>query len=750
MEPLISTISVHLLSDFIYDIIKLEKSEKTSPLSEAIESTERYFDGIEGLGVTIQQWLLDPRVADILNSYIEGQTGNSELPLSTLVAKLADDTQFYLGDASTACGKEVIDVFLTKIRSAYLRVPSTAGLHIANRQETRFDAVDEQLRQLKVMIEASEGLGTSLQARFDEATAKIDSEDFPAASVLFESLLADLERAPRRDRKIERRIHVSLGNIAIRFFEQAKAAKHFRAAAELDDDPIRAAVNLAAADLTEQKPQEALDRLRNLSGVESSPLVYECAATRAQALLQLGRSHEAIEALRSIEASGKEVQRLELLGLAYREAGRIDDAERTYREALTLEPSRPELQHVLAHAVIVSGIDFHNQYPGLPVPPPIKDKIEETASLLQAAAAKFRAQGRIRAALEADGALAVAHVLQDRLSDAIRILEPVTQSDVATANDWRTLGFAYAKSNEFNRAAFAFKNAISRRRDSETEFLYAETLLLAGKPDDALEFVSDKAALPVSQSNVLFHVVKTRALLAKRQFSKAREAIELAQKQLPDDADVLLASAELYFAVGQHAEATREFESALKNATGAAETRVRFTFGGFAAAQKKFTQAVDLWKPLIHCDKPSHLLDNYVRAAFNCRRFSEITVIAEKVRNAGTQASAVFADVAAAAYERLDGLVEAGYWLECLGNRYGNRPEHIIRLSQIKLRLGEREQAIELLDASRATLTEAKDIMGFAQAYSILGKHREAIELGYSATLPANSADHCCPGKLSE
>jgi tetratricopeptide (TPR) repeat protein len=741
MESIGSAIAVHLLGAFIYDTVKLAKGEETSPLTEAIESTVRYFEGIEGLEATFRQWLLDPRVTEILTKYVEGETGRKELQIPTLVSALLSNTQFYLGEDSPAAGEEVIELFLTKVRAAYLARSSTAALHIANRQEVRFDALQEQIQHLTTEVQTGGGLKTTLQTHFDEATAKMEAEDFPAAKASFEILLVEIERAPVRDRNLERRVRVNLANLAVRFAEEDTAVKHYRIAAALDGDPKRAALSSAIADLNAQKPQEALDRLEAMADAQSSSFEYEYSAAKVGALLRLKRYNEAVELARSIHIDGKEVRRLELLGLVYRESGRQDAAEQAYRDALVLEPSRPELQHALADVLLAPAIEIHNQHPGVDLAPSIKERIDEAGNLLQSAALRFHTQGRRSAVLEVHSALAVVRALQGRFSDAIRVLEPVVQSGAASANDWRALGFAYINTNEPENAAAAFKKAAIKQRDPETEFLYTQTLLMSGKPDDVLAYVSERTTPPVSESNLRWHMVKSRALAAKRHFSQARDTISLAQRLFPNDAEVLLTSAALFDDTGQYTEAKNAFEEALKNATGTVEMSVRHAFGGFAARRKDFGRAVDLWKPLIRPNRPDSLLDNYVRVAYNSRKFAEITSVAKDIKNSGTKASVVFADVAAAAYERLDELGEASYWLEYLGDHYGNRPEHIARLSKIKLRLGDREQAIELLNASRATLTDANDIMGYGQAYSMLGLHRDALQLAHSAIPAADNAD---------
>lgn len=734
MESLASSIAVDLLLKVARDVFEPVKGSETSPLGEAIESTQRYFPTIEGLNETLRQWLRAPCVAKALTDYVEGQTGRKEIPIADLVSTLVKDTPFYMGDDSSATAGDIIEVFCGKLRTAYLKSP-VASLHLANRIESGFANTGEQLREIKEL------LSPTLQKQFDEAVVKMEAGELLAATTLFESLLAAIERAPIRDRSLERRVHIHLGNLARSFQEGDKAVRHYRAAAELDEDCKRATLNAAAADVIEQKPQEALERLDGLQDMETSSMAYEYFAARVSAYIGLKRFDQAIELARDISRKTKEARRFELLGHACREAGRLEEAEQAYRDALALGPPKSDLQHILADLLLVPAVESHNQHAGVDVHLSMRSRIEEAGNLLERAAAQYRTEGRQRAALQADSGLAVVRALQNRFSDAVTVLEHVVQSGQATANDWRTLGFAYTNIGQPDKAVNAFKNALDQQPDPEIEFLYAAALLISGRPRDALTFASERATVPVSEPSIRWHMLKSAALKARREFSQARELISLAQRDFPNDAEVLLASAELYGETGQYAEASNAFEKALKNATGSVERQVRFAFGGFAARQRDFRRAAELWKPLVRYDPPNDLLDNYVRAAYNSHQFADITSIAKSIKDSSLRASDGFADVAAASYESLDDLLEASYWLEYLGEKYGNRPKHIARLSIIKLRLGKHEQAAELLNASRATLTDPEDMMRFARAYSRLGQHRDAVKLAYAASCECNDAN---------
>jgi tetratricopeptide (TPR) repeat protein len=737
----VSTIALGIISNLVTDLLNWTAGGQVAPLDAAIQSTASLFPGLEGVEDTLRQWLQSVAVSDALRAFVAGEVGRDEFPVEQLASILVEKAGFYLPEHSEATAEKIISTFLVKVRSAYLTNSPAGLLHVANRQEARFDGIQQQLYQVTASVDSAGGLRPALQTHFDQALARLEAGDYPAAKALFETLLTEFERAPLRDRHLERRIRASLGQIAASLGDNDGAINHYKRAIEMDDDPVRAAVNSAVVDLIEQKPDEALGRLASVSGLESSSVTFEYSAVKVEALLRLKRHQEAVDAALSVRVAGKETQQFELIGRAYRESGALEAAEKAFRAALAVNSSRAEAQYFLAEVLFTPAIEYRNQHPGMPMPAHLQKKLEAAANLLEGAAASFRRQGRNGAAAEVESTLAVVRSLQDRFADSIRLLEPIVKSADATANDWRILGFAYVSTNEPGKAVDALKCSIAKDPDPITEFLYAQALIMAGRADDALAFAQTKATEPITADNVRWHITKANALGAKRQFSKAREVLTTVRQQDPTNAEVLLTLAELYEATGDDAEAANAYEQALKNATGADETRVRYMFGGFSARRKEHGRAVELWRPLLRREKPNTLLDNYLRVLYNSRGLSEITSIAENIRKSGEKASAICAEVAAATYQRLDDLNEASSWLEYLCDNYGNKPEYITQLSTIKFRLGRRDEAMELLDASKVTLKDAKDLMGYAQAYSMLGRHRDAIELGRRAVLLATDPD---------
>ena len=594
-----TTIALGIISNFATDLIRWASGEQVVPLNDAIDSTVASFPQLEGLDSTLREWLRSAAVQDALRRVIEGQVAVSEFPVEQLASVLIEDAGFYLPEHSEATATKVISTFVAKVRSAYLTKSSLAVLHVANRQEALYTS-------LQAAIESAGGLKPALQTHFDQAIAQLDAANYPAAKTLFESLLTEIQSSSLRDRSLERRIHASLGQAQACLGERDSAISHYEKAIELDDDPVRAAVNSAVVSLIEQKPDEALHKLTTVVSAEASSVPFEYNAAKIEALLGVKRNKEALDTARTLNFPGKEALQLELSGRAYRECGMLDDAEKSFRNAISINPSRPELQYCLAEVLFSPVVDYRNQHPGLPIPADMQAKLDDAGSALQRAAGGFAQQGRTRAAGEVESALAVVRNLQGRFPDSIQLLERITKSEHATANDWRLLGFAYVSTNQSGKAADALRHSLALGADQMTEYLYAQALIMDGRADDALHYAESKATEPVAPDNAKWHVTKANALGSKRQFSKAREVLTAVLTADPNNAEVLLTLAELYDATGDDSEAANAYEQALKNASGPQETRVRYEFGGFAARKRNHRRAIELWQPLVQKDKPTH------------------------------------------------------------------------------------------------------------------------------------------------
>ena len=111
MNPVVSTIALNVLSNFITDALKWAKGTDIPAITKAITSTELLFPELDGVAKTLRQWLMDSKVAAVLSSYVEGHTGTNDLPIEALVSVLLTKTHFYLPEHSQATAKRIISAF---------------------------------------------------------------------------------------------------------------------------------------------------------------------------------------------------------------------------------------------------------------------------------------------------------------------------------------------------------------------------------------------------------------------------------------------------------------------------------------------------------------------------------------------------------------------------------------------------------------------------------------------------------------
>lgn len=743
----VTTIALNVLSNFVTDALKWAKGEEVTPIREAVDSTELSFPELNGIANTLGEWLCHPKVNRVLTAYLEGRLGQNEFPISDLATTLLTATQFYVPEHSQPTAEKVISTFVSKLRAAYLADNSSGILYLANRTEAnasreqaQLTALEHKLEKLDREVATAGGLRPSLQTHFDTAAAALDSGDYPAAKALFESLSEEIRVAPVRDVELERRVFVNLANIASGLWDHPTAIRYYKRAAEIDRDPVRGVVNMAIADLLDLKPAEAL---RRLEAVDAPPISsnYEYWSAKVNALVRLGRMGEAVQIALSINVPGKEALKLQLLGFTYLHAGNLPEAESALRSAVERDSNRPESHLLLGETLFMPAREQYLQNTGETLSSELKARIDEAALYFESSANILRRQGKVDVAIDAEASLAIIRGLQGRFRDSISLLQTVVRSPRATANAWRNLALSYINCNEIPNAIEALERAIAMEPDPNTELMYVQILKMSGRGDRALQICSAKAEEPVTPENLRWHVAKAETLVSIRKYSRAREVLASVQQQFPGNPEVLLNLAELQENTGNHAEAEVAYEQALKNATGLLERRIRYQYGGFCLNQKKYSRAVDLWRPLVDTQTPNILLDHYQVALYNSRKLSEAASIAATFRRTGLRPSLLFAECASSIYERLDDLREARYWLEYLCNASGNKPKYIAQLSGIYLRLGEKEQGLELLDASHSTLDSAADFMSFAQAYSSLGKHQPAVAFALKAVKLANDPD---------
>lgn len=743
MEPVISTIALSVLGNLATDLVRWSAKQKVDAIQDAIDSTTDTFTAIEGLSKTLSEWLTNPRVLDVLSTFVQGQIGPAEVPIQDLASALINQTQFYLPGHATPTAEKIILRFISKLRAAYLANHQTSGLYIANRQEVQFGIVNQQLAEIRNEIRSVNNPTSLFARRFDSAVAELNGGNVLIARSMLESLLEDLRSAPLRSGDLERSVHAKLGVSLSLLDDRTQAAYHLRAAAEFEkEDPARGTANSAAADMLEEKYEQALAKLENVQLNDENDNFYYW-HSKVMALVGLQRFDEALAIAKRTDIGGTAAARSNLIGTVYLHARRYDEAAIEYQIAAETDGQSAESYFGTGEMLLFPLVALQNQDQfGRVHPPQFSEKLERAAGYLRKAAALFRAKGRSTAATHADEKLALAYCLQEKFSEAIHLLEPIVQDTIEGRQNLVNLGFAYLAADQPSKAVAAFRRALAIECDANTERAYVQVLVGIGQTQQALDYLRPRITQAVTENTLHLHLGLANVHCARREYSLAKKILDDLRRNFSEKAEVLLAEAELHQATSNFPAALTAYHAALKNAVGRLETRVRFQFGRFCFGQKDFAQAAAIWKPMMRLGGSPQLRDWYVIALYNSREYEEVIRISEEMRLSGTEVSDVFADVASAANEQLSNLQIARYWLEYSCDHYGNKPDLVLRLAQIELRLGRREKAVELLDATKSALkNEPHDLLNFAKSYSLLGKPEESLDLAFKAAQIEKSAE---------
>jgi tetratricopeptide (TPR) repeat protein len=237
MDPqgLATSIAINLFSNFVSDLLKRGEGSRSSPIKGAITSTVEKFPDIEGLGLTLEQWLHSPAVRNALEEYAKGLTGFDPVRIDALSRTLVQNTQFYLPDGAEATAREIVSRFFSEIREQYLTIPELGISHLANRLEEGISISVAGFESLK--SEVGELAGDVLERQIDEARDHLQRHEDDIARQICEKL-----RQGTWDRLNARqkfRVLSNLATINIRQENMNEAARLFIEAKGFQpDDPL--------------------------------------------------------------------------------------------------------------------------------------------------------------------------------------------------------------------------------------------------------------------------------------------------------------------------------------------------------------------------------------------------------------------------------------------------------------------------------------------------------------------------------
>jgi len=240
-QGLAISVSINILSNLLTDLLKSVQGSRSSPIERAITSTVEKFPGIEGLKITLEQWLHSPGVLGALEEYAKGLNGFDPIKIDALSRTLVKSTQFFLPDNAEAVAREVVSQFFSEIRAQYLAIPELAIPHLANRLEEGISISRAGFESLKSEVEelrdSHDAIGSALDFQIDTARDRLQRNEYDVARQICEDLR---QRSwDRMDARQKFRVLSNLATVNLRQENLNDAAKLFIEATGFQpDDPV--------------------------------------------------------------------------------------------------------------------------------------------------------------------------------------------------------------------------------------------------------------------------------------------------------------------------------------------------------------------------------------------------------------------------------------------------------------------------------------------------------------------------------
>lgn len=733
-----------ILKSIAIDIVRASLTGKQPPTAVAIRETAEAFSAIEGLEESLHQWLSNVEVKKQFQLFIEGLRGIGDVPINTLVERLLE-TQFFLGDQSREEGRKILAFFFIAARKHHLAEPSVGLPHLANRFDVGLAQLSAQLepiasgvQQFLRTVNSSSSEPTGLDKQLDDQLERVDQlirdDKYADAQVL----LGELERRWLSNNPlppaIRARFHKLRGRILIATGENEGAAISLSEASELDPDADRAAINKAVAGLLKGNAEAALHILDNAS--DAARRLFQYFAARANVLISLKRFDEAAMVAQSAPTSNdsEEADRELLIGSAMREKHDYEKCREHAQRNLVLAPDNPDGLSLLATCSYEPALQQVNdqKLPPFMIPTELRAALLEGLALSLKAAARFEDQARSDRAFQERLMVGVISLALGSMSDAIAALNSVAKrSKRYGSKAWKHLGMACMTDGKYLDAVQALRHAVEEEGADDAKRLLFHAFVLAGDYREAETLARKEAAL--NQSDIKWQLAIAETLRGTRRWREGRTLLESLYAANPGEPYVALEFARHYAEIHRHDEAEMFFSEALNKSAEPLKSLVRFEYGGFLFRRQKFEKAIELWSPIVLRENLSGLLENYCISLFYVKRYDEVLDVLQRLQTQKHELSQTLLEIAAATHESVGNLDQAIECYERLGDKFGNQAKHLKQLAMVFLRRGRKDRANDLLDGTRERIKKGKDKIAFAQAYSYLDRHPDAVELAHEA-----------------
>ncbi len=325
--------------------------------------------------------------------------------------------------------------------------------------------------------------------------------------------------------------------------DNAGARNSFERAMALDGKYYPALASLAALDLAEKKPEASRKRFE--AAISADPRNHQAKLGLAALLRQTGAPPSEILALldAAVKASPGDLQsRLRLIDFHW-SSGNLKAAQAASQEADTAIPNRRELLMLMGRIQLASkdfqqALTTFNRVVALqPSSAPAALGIAEAmAGQKDYPAAERQLQRLLQGnpqLLPARRMLAGVYLARDRKAEAIALARDLQKLSPAQASGYALEAEVEAQQRNWNGAQAAYRTALQKQPSTEFATKLHATLLMAGKPDEALKLSNGWIAEHPKDAAFRFYL--SDAALARKDWPEAEKGYREVLRVQPEN-----------------------------------------------------------------------------------------------------------------------------------------------------------------------------------------------------------------------
>ena len=501
-----------------------------------------------------------------------------------------------------------------------------------------------------------------------------------------------------------------------------KAKAEFEAILKRRPDDVYSALWLARLYRCENHPDDAEKVLRAVLEHDSSngPALEQL----SQILVDEGRSQEAITLLTQAAGDSSSPDIYDLLGDAYAQSKDLAKAEQAYRKAVDEDPDDAGHRHGLAQVLMSENkfADALEQFKKLTEIEPGTAENYLRMSQLYRHLGQFSdsENALLKAKQLAPGNLEILYnealLYEDerRYDDAVKVLTdaiagiksqgPSEQGSGALAILYEQLGHAYREAQNYPAAIESYEEMgkLGPELEKHAQSLEIETFRADHDLDKAI--AEAKKALADSPKDPNMTVTLATLYSEKSDLPSAMKLLQGLMQGNEDDQQIYLTMAQFQERNKQFAEAEQSVDKAEKLASDPSDKQTAwFMLGAIFERQKKYDQAEQEFRKVLDQRPDDGAVLNYYGYMLADRgvRLDEATAMIQRAVKQDPSNGA-YLDSLGWAYYKANKYTEAEEYLRHAVESDGDDPTILSHLANVYLKLGQTDQAVQLLEKSQA------------------------------------------------